>query len=278
MEANYTIETEKIRREFSPDWDIPEFRIEFWDGKKNNYSVVIPVINEGRRIRQFVSRLKQNNIDKVADIIIVDGGSTDGSLNPDFLSLNGVKGLLTKTGSGKLGSQLRIGYSFCLAFNYEGTITIDGNNKDDPTSIPSFIKLLQNGYDFIQASRYIEGGEANNTPIARNMAIRLLHAPLLSLFSGFHWTDTTQGYRGYSQRLLQNEKLSVFRSIFQNYELLAYLSAAAPRLGFKCIEFPTNRSYPYDNIPTKISWFYGNIELFITLLKACFGSYSVKRY
>ena len=67
---------------------------------------------KGKRIRQFVSRLKQNKIYDLADIIIVDGGSIDGSLNIDFLSSNGIAGLITKTGSGKLGSQLRMDILF----------------------------------------------------------------------------------------------------------------------------------------------------------------------
>lgn len=276
MGLNNEFDVENIRINFLPSWEVPEFRIDFWYGKKHNYCVIIPVINEGDLIRNFVKRLKRNNIDKIADILIVDGGSNDGSLCEEFLSQNGVSGLLTKIGSGKLGSQLRTGYSFCLANNYQGIVTIDGNNKDDPISISSFIELLQNGYDFIQASRYIKGGKAYNTPVTRNLAIRFLHAPLLSLFSGFHWTDTTQGYRGYSQKLLRDKKLSVFRSIFKNYELLAYLSASAPRFGFKCIEFPTTRSYPSDNIPTKINGFHGNLTLLLTLIKACLGSYSVK--
>lgn len=274
MVSNQSIQAEEIRSKFPPDWEVPEFRIEFWDGKTSDYCIVVPVINEGDRIRQFVRRLKENKIDAIADIIIVDGGSIDESLDLSFLRSHGIAGLLTKTGPGKLGSQLRVGYSYCMAASYRGIITIDGNNKDDPSSIPTFIELLQNGYDFIQASRYITGGKARNTPLARDNAIRLLHAPLLSLFSGFHWTDTTQGYRGYSHRLICSKKLSIFRSIFGNYELLAYLSAAAPRLGLKCIESPTSRFYPVGSVPTKISSFRGNIEVFATLLKACLGCYS----
>ena len=168
MELNKAFDIENIKENFLPEWDIPEFRIDFWHGKKHDFCVIIPVINEGDRIRKFVCRLKENNIDNIADIIIIDGGSVDGSLCEDFLSNHAVSGLLTKIGSGKLGAQLRIGYSFCLANNYQGVVTIDGNNKDDPNSIPSFIKLMQNGYDFIQASRYLKGGKAYNTPILRN--------------------------------------------------------------------------------------------------------------
>ena len=102
MVSNQSIQAEEIRRKFPPDWEVPEFRIDFWDGKTSDYCVVVPVINEGDRIRQFVRRLKENKIDAIADIIIIDGGSTDGSLNHEYLQSGGIRGLLTKTDSGKL--------------------------------------------------------------------------------------------------------------------------------------------------------------------------------
>ena len=39
---------------------------------------------------------------------------------------------------------------------------------------------------------------AENTPLSRWIAIRLIHAPLCSLASGKWWTDSTQRFRGYS--------------------------------------------------------------------------------
>ena len=58
--------------------------------------------------------------------------------------------------------------------------------------------------DFVQASRFITGGISENTPKLREFAIRKIHAPLLKFFSGFPWTDTTQGFRGYSSKLLKD--------------------------------------------------------------------------
>ncbi len=260
-----------MRRKFPPDWEVPEFRIEFWDGKTNDYCVVVPVINEGDRIRDFVHRLKEANVDTIADIIIVDGGSADGSLVQNELRTHSVRGLLTKTGPGKLSSQLRVAYAFSLLEDYEGIVTIDGNNKDDPQEIHDFIRLAKSGYDFIQASRFIKGGRHKNTPFLRYLAIRLLHAPLLSIFSGFHWTDTTQGFRAYSKRSLLDPRVKPFRSVFKDYELLAYFSYRLPKIGLKCIESPTSRFYPKGKIPTKISSIRGNLDLIKTLFLACTG-------
>lgn len=259
-----------------PDWQIPAYETIFWQKKQQPYCVVIPVINEGQRIHDLLTKMTALNIHHLADIIIVDGGSTDDSLEIDFLKQQNVQGLLLKTGPGKLSAQLRCAYAFALAQDYAGIVTIDGNNKDEPDAIPQFIEALKNGVDFVQASRFIAGGVAENTPKLRDFAIRFIHAPMLRLFSGFHWTDTTQGFRAYSSKMLLDSQLAPFRDIFVTYELLAYLSYRAPQLGYQCVELPTSRRYPKDEVPTKISSFKGNLLVLIILFKACLGFYNKK--
>lgn len=264
-----------ISKQQPKNWEVPTYEIIFENPKSKPFSLVIPVINEGDRILRLLERMKDLKIADLVDIVIVDGGSTDGSLEPLRLQSLGVNTLLLKTGPGKLSAQLRCAYSFCLLRGHKGVVTIDGNNKDDPKAISTFIDKLNEGYDFIQASRFIPGGEAVNTPLSRNLAIRLIHAPLLSLASGFHWTDTTQGFRAYSAKLLSSEKIAIFRNIFKEYELLAYLSYIAPKFKFKCIEIPTTRIYPAGETPTKISAVCGNVNILITLIKTCLGYFNL---
>lgn len=274
MESFDENQLEKVRVKFQNNWDVPDFRIDFLKEKSHKYCLIIPVINEGEKINLFVRRLNSLKISKFTDVIIVDGGSTDNSLNSKNLKILGIRGQLTKLGYGKLSAQLRIAYSFALVQGYEGIITIDGNNKDDPSSIFNFIDLLDNGYDFVQASRFIRGGNHKNTPIIRYLAIRLLHAPLLSIFSGFFWTDTTQGFRAYSRKCLLDKKLQPFRNIFSDYELLCYFNYRIPKIGLRCIEYPTKRDYPKGKIPTKIASLKGNFNLIKTLVLTCMGKFN----
>lgn len=89
---------------------MPLYKVLFSEPEKNDYAVVIPVINEGTRIISLLNRMKELDIGSRFDIVIVDGGSTDGSLT-DLKSLS-VNSLLLKVEEGKLSSQLRCAYDF----------------------------------------------------------------------------------------------------------------------------------------------------------------------
>jgi len=255
---------------------VPAFDTPLWLGRLHPWCVIIPVINEGERIVSLLARMAALAINQMADIIIVDGGSTDNSLAHDMLIVTAVRGLLVKTAPGKLSAQLRCAYAFALDQGYEGIVTIDGNDKDDPQAIPRFINALRQGVDFVQASRFLTGGAGENTPKSRDIAIRFIHAPMLSIASGHDWTDTTQGFRAYSRKLLLDPRLAIFRDVFLTYELLAYLSYRAPKLGYHCIELPSVRRYPQGEVPTKIGGLKGNLMLMLVLVRACFGGYDPK--
>lgn len=257
---------------------VPDHVVERWTGRARDWCVVIPVIDEGERIARLLARMSALGIADLADVIIVDGGSTDGSLAAERLDAHRVAGLIRKTGPGKLSAQLLCAYAFALAQGYAGVVTIDGNDKDDPDAIPAFVQALADGYDFAQASRYVAGGVGENTPWLRDLAIRLIHAPALSFASGFRWTDTTQGFRAYSRRLLADERMAIFRPEFRDYELLAYMNYRAPRLGFRCVELPTARRYPKgEKAPTKIRPFRGELALLKTLVDVCRGRFNPPR-
>lgn len=272
-----TMSVAAIEPEVLATWQIPAYKIVRWTERAHRWCVVIPVINEGQRIQSLLKRMAGLNIHNIADVIIIDGGSTDDSLKPEILDEYHVAGLLLKTAAGKLSAQLRCAYAFALEQGYEGIVTIDGNDKDDPVAIPDFIAELERGTDFVQASRFVSGGVAENTPVSRDLAIRFIHAPALSLFSGFKWTDTTQGFRAYSKKMLIDPRVAIFRDQFMTYELLAYLSYRAPKLGYHCVELPTVRRYPRGEVPTKISAVRGNISLLEVLFKACLGFYNPKK-
>lgn len=256
---------------------VPAFACSELQPRQTRYCVLIPVINEGKRIRQELLRAKHYEVSKCADIILCDGGSTDGSLEEKILRKLDVNTLLVKQDTGKQGAQLRMGIWWALKRGYEGIITIDGNNKDSIEDIPHFIEKLDDGYDLIQGSRFMPGGHAVNTPPLRLLSVRLLHAPVISLTAGQRFTDTTNAYRAYSAKYMNHPYVKPLRDIFVTYELLAYLSVRATQLGLRACEIPVTRRYPgTGKTPTKISFFKGNYDLMKILMLNLLGTYAPK--
>lgn len=261
----------------SPELDIaravPAFRVQEFAPRRSAHVVMVFVVNEGDKIRAQLAGMAA--LAQQVDVVVADGGSTDGSLDADSLSSWRVRALLTKEGAGRLSAQMRMAFAWALDQGYEGVVTIDGNGKDDPSPIPEFIRLLGTGIDHVQGSRFIPGGRAINTPLSRLLAVRLLHAPLISLAAGERHTDTTNGFRGYSARLLADPDVAVFRDVFSRYELhyhLAIESSRNPR--FRTAETPVTRAYPASGrVPTKISPVRGNAAVLRQVVAAAAGRY-----
>jgi len=233
-------------------WEVPLHDVATFMPRRPDYALVIPVINEGDRIRRQLERVQAAGLP--VDVIVADGGSTDGSLDPAFLTATGVRALLTKREAGRLSTQLRMAYAWCLREGYRGIVTIDGNGKDNVEAVAQFVDRLAQGYDYVQGSRYLPGALAENTPLERTIGNRLIHAPVLSIAARRWYTDTTNGFRAYSRAYLLHPQVRPFRSIFVEYELLFYLTVRASRLGLRVADLPVRRSYPKgEKTPTKIT-------------------------
>lgn len=253
-------------------WQVPDYEEAVFSPKRHDHALVIPVINEGARIRGQLARIR--DADLPVDVVIADGGSTDGSLDHTFLATIPVHALLTKTAPGRLSAQLRMAYAWCLRRGYEGIVTIDGNGKDGVEAVRDMVERLTAGYDYVQGSRYREGGVAENTPLERSIGNRLIHAPLMSLAGRRWFTDTTNGFRAYSARYLRDPRVAPFRDVFMNYELLFYLTVRAGQLGYKTCEQAVRRSYPKgEGIPTKITGSAAKWALLQQTARAAFGGY-----
>lgn len=253
--------------------DVPSYTVVHDSNKNHDYAVIIPVINEGERIQKQLQRMTDARLS--ADIILIDGGSTDGSITQEALTGLAVAAVL-KSPKG-LSIQMRAGFHYALDLGYKGIVSIDGNGKDSWWDIPRFVELLEAGYDYVQGSRYIKGGHAMNTPADRALAVKLLHAPVISLGAGFRYTDTTNGFRAYSRGFLLDPRVQPFRSVFQTYNLHYYLAVRAPRLGFAVTETPVTRRYPvHGKVPTKISGWKGKTMILAQTFMAAAQAYNPK--
>lgn len=247
---------------------VPAYRLSTYAERAARYCVAVFVINEGQRLLTQLERMR--SFVGGVDVIVADGGSTDGSTERHELVARGVRALLVKTGPGRLGAQMLMAFDFALGEGYEGVITMDGNNKDGPDAIPRFVAALDTGCAHVQGSRYLPGGREANTPFSRKWGVRLIHAPLIRAAARWPYTDTTNGFRAYARLLLQDPRVAVFRPVFAGYELHYYLAIRAARLGYRICEIPVTRVYPaHGPLPTKITPLRGNLRVLRALLAAC---------
>lgn len=256
--------------------NLPEYELYVMQEKRNKYLICIPVLNEGEKFLNQLKKMQEANVNRVADIIICDAESKDGSTDPELLKEYNVAALIIRKSPGHMSDQLMLGYYYAVQNGYEGTITMDGNGKDGVDGIFAFAKALDEGYDLIQGSRYVKGGVAINTPKSREIAIKLIHVPIINILSGFRYTDTTNGFRGHSIKVFRDKRVQPFRyGSFPTYSLIHYLTVRVPRLGYKVIEVPVLRQYPKTGkTPTKISPIKGNIDLMKILFYLALNKYN----
>lgn len=262
--AHYVLRGDDIRS--------PTYRIDWQQPRTHRWAICVFVINEGEKVRKQLRAMQAYG--DIVDLIVADGGSTDGSLTPELMKEIGGTALLIKTGAGKLSAQMRMAIDYCMAEGYDGMIVIDGNGKDGLDAIPSFVQALNEGWDHIQGSRFIPGGHHKNTPLARYLAVKLIHAPMISIAAGFHYTDSTNGFRAYSRKLLLDPAINVFRACFDRYQLHYHIAIEAVKHSYKVKEIPVSRVYPASGkTPTKIKGFGGLFAVLRQLFDVCMGKY-----
>ena len=229
--------------------DVPPYTVTRFADRATKYCIVPIVYNEGEKFVEQLQRMSANS--DLADILVAERRSTDGSTSPDMLRAAGVKALLTTDGAGG-ALAIRMALHFIFNEGYEGVILIDGNNKDGVEALPRHIEKLDEGYDFVQGSRFMHGGVERNTPFLRRVGIRAIMAPLIWLGTGFWYTDATNGFRGYSTSYLSDRRVEPLRNCFVTFNLQYFLSVRAPKLGLKVVEIPVERAYPREGpLPSK---------------------------
>ncbi len=226
--------------------------IETFGPKSNDYALVINVRNEGERLANQLKRLSSYR--SCVDILVSDAPSSDGSTAAARLREAGVNTLISLLEPGRYSASALAAFAWCRDRSYRGVILMDGNDKDDPEALPRFVAGLRDGFDFIQGSRYLSGGMAIRTPVTRDLLIRLVHVPVFSFLCGRRFTDTTNGFRAVSMKLLSSQKVSPFRSVFKGYDIVFYLPWAACQYGFRITEIPVTRAYPMDGtVPSHLN-------------------------
>lgn len=91
-------------------------KIIFTKKKINKHLLVIPNFNEGNELKKLINKIYFLKLNKIIDILVVDGGSTDNSINPNFLKKK-INYLLIIRNNKGLSRQLQYAYYFSLKKN-----------------------------------------------------------------------------------------------------------------------------------------------------------------
>lgn len=196
-----------------------------------------PMYNEGERALQVIRRFPPHAVD---EIVIVDDASTDGAAQK--LTQAGATVLTLPKRSGP-GTAIRTGIEYGLKKGYDLFVTFATNGKDNPGEIPRLLAPIRDkGYDFVQGSRYLKGGEWRNMPFHRIWGIPVFTF-LFSLAVGRKITDATNGFRAFRRKLLEDPRIDLRQEWLDGYPLETYLFLQAIRLGHRVVEVPISKIY-----------------------------------
>lgn len=217
-------------------------------------AVCIPVFNEAGKIGALLSKFEGL---EVGEVVVINDNSTDGSV--EEIEQFDVTLLDNRYRKG-VGSSIRTAIEYACRKGRDIIVVMAGNGKDDPREIPKLLKpILEGGYDYVQGSRFLEGGKWSNLPLFRLVCIKL-YTRIFAFLTGFHGTDVTNGFRAYRLNIFDNPKIDIEGKWLGAYELEYYIHHKVITLGYRITEVPVSKIYPggkgvsYSKIKPLVGW------------------------
>jgi glycosyltransferase involved in cell wall biosynthesis len=164
----------------------------------------------------------------VDEVIVVDANSTDAT-RAVALELRPDDRIVQQRGRGK-GAPLQTGFE---ASTGDYVVMIDADGSMSPQEIPHFLHFLDNGYDFVKGSRFIEGGGSLDfTRVRRAGNLALMR--LANRLYGTHMTDFCYGYAAFRRKFLDHLNLSA-----SGFDIEAEMTVHAILAGLRIAEVPS---------------------------------------
>lgn len=155
---------------------------------------VIPSHNEAETIEKVIHEVKKY----VPEIVVVNDGSNDSTREK---ALKAGVTVVTHPLNRGVGAALRTGYRIALEKNADYIVQIDGDFQHDPQYIPSMVEKIENGYDMVIGSRFLNPSHKKYT-MTRRSGIKFF-TWVANYLGSLAVTDVTSGFRCYSAHVLR---------------------------------------------------------------------------
>ena len=196
-------------------------------------SVVMPVYNEERWIREVVRRVQQTPINK--ELLVVDDCSTDNTrailreLEAEYPNL---RLFLQPYNQGK-GAALREGFKHA---NGDVVLVQDADLEYDPAEYPRLIQpILEGRADVVYGSRFI--GDSHRVLYFWHSVANKVLTLLSNMFTNLNLTDMETCYKVFRREVLQGITLKSNRFGFEP-EITAKLAHRKGRANWRVYEVP----------------------------------------
>jgi dolichol-phosphate mannosyltransferase len=217
------------------------------------FIAVVFCYNEGGKIKRVLARFPET---RDYDVLLVDDGSTDESV--EIIRKSGFPFIRHDKNLG-VGAGLRSAISYARSHGYDALIIMAGNGKMAPEEVPRLIEPIRDGgYDYVQGSRYLEGGSSDNLPFKRAALIKIF-TWIVNLFMGSHGTDVTCGFRAYRLDIIERSGMKIDQPWLGRYEMEYYIHYYVLKRNLRVIEVPVGMTYPsegknYSKIKAGSGW------------------------
>ena len=200
-----------------------------------NTLVIIPTFNESGYIGKLLTQLFDLNL----DILIVDDGSSDGTIElaRSIDSKDSQINFLLRNSKQGLGSAYRAGYAWAIEKGYERIIQMDADGSHQVSDLKSMIRYSEENpeVELLIGSRWIAGGAIENWSKFREILSRTANRyTQLMLQVGVR--DATAGFRIYKTALITRMKVNEVKS--EGYCFQIEMTRAAQSAQTLIAEFP----------------------------------------
>ena len=181
--------------------------------------IVMPVANEESTMGQILDDILELPYDNLYIYPVVDSYSKDRTeeiIREREKMSDRVKCIFYQESTGVISCYLE-GFRQALADGAERILEMDGGGSHLPAEIPQFLERMEEGYDCVWGSRFMEGGSMKEQPLYRRILSQ--GGTFLSNFVlGTRLKDMTSGFEGFQREVLESMNLDSFLSTGHMYQ------------------------------------------------------------